>query len=616
MTRWAGGLAKVREDPRVEGVGRLGAFVASLAILALVAFGLLTMATMLRWLPVTLGILALAIVPLLWSRYVKGPRWVRFLGVAPVAVVVPVMALLGANAVWASAGGVHPERPEPGLAVAAIILAGVIYAYLRWVGQPAPPHASWWAGYSGAAAFGLLWWASEQLPDLKRGLTALATALATWIYLRRREVPEVRRPGRWAVGLAFVVVVVAPLMAEAVQGEHWLLAAVMAVALGAGVAGLYELGAVRGSQERRRARRVRGAYMLAGAVSTLIVAGVILTASDATDSLGDKPLPRAGPPRALPAIAHEHRPILLFDSGEEFRTPLDVEAMLKSKHVQLCPQGRGLLADCREVNGVEDLRNEFGNLRLDIREIQGADPVLPTTIYAQVRRDMVHEGWTDIDYWWYLANNPAGTGQGAMCGAGFVIPEITCFDHQSDWEGVTVVVDENRKLQEVHFAGHKFNVRVPWPRLESAYKTPALSSHTRGRDVARRPLVFIARGTHAAYPVPCKLATCEGGSVFEDTRHDGKHEWPCEGDACVQPFPARPGGAAGLASWNAFDGRWGSAVCIAKVYCARTKGPESPGKQGRFKHPWCFNRSAHTGNLSRPVKATPAECRPPGSAGH
>jgi hypothetical protein len=32
----------------------------------------------------------------------------------------------------------------------------------------------------------------------------------------------------------------------------------------------------------------------------------------------------------------------------------------------------------------------------------------------------------------------------AFCGAGLVIPGITCHDHQSDWEGLTVVVDRAR----------------------------------------------------------------------------------------------------------------------------------------------------------------------------
>ena len=50
-----------------------------------------------------------------------------------------------------------------------------------------------------------------------------------------------------------------------------------------------------------------------------------------------------------------------------FRTPLDVDRMLATGAVQLCPAGHGLLADCRVVSSASDLRNGFGNLRFDFQ---------------------------------------------------------------------------------------------------------------------------------------------------------------------------------------------------------------------------------------------------------
>jgi hypothetical protein len=318
----------------------------------------------------------------------------------------------------------------------------------------------------------------------------------------------------------------------------------------------------------------------------------------------ERPVPAAGPPATLPAAAIEHRPILLFDTGERFRTPLDVDKMLASGDVELCPQGDGLLASCRALARASDLRNGVGNLRFDTQQIQDAG--LPTTIYAHAVPDRLHPGWTDVDYWWYLPDNPANTALGAMCGAGMVIPEITCFDHQSDWEGVTVVVDGAGNPVAVHYAAHSHVIDVPWPALQAAVRAPALQRFARYGDLTKQPLVFVARGTHAAYPVPCRLSTCNGDSAFEDNSHDGGNPWPCTGTACVAPFPRTAAG--GNASWNAFDGRWGSAVCVAKVYCARSHAPRAPGRQGRFMRPWCFD-FAVAGDLNRPRPVRP---RPPG----
>ena len=65
-----------------------------------------------------------------------------------------------------------------------------------------------------------------------------------------------------------------------------------------------------------------------------------------------------------------------------------------------------------------------------------------STIYVRpVRREVNGRQFLYLDYWWYLPDNPARAGKGAFCGAGLVIPGVSCFDHQSDWEGITVKLD-------------------------------------------------------------------------------------------------------------------------------------------------------------------------------
>jgi hypothetical protein len=600
---------EVTDRADVRRVLRVTGRVSVAAILALFAFGTVMVATMLHWRYVAAGVLLLAVVPWLLDSLARRWRPVHVAAVTPVAVVVPVVTLLGVDVLWASARLPHLP-PAFGLAVAGVVVAGVAYVYLGWVGKKPPAHHRLWALYGVLAAIALAALTGQDALESKVILTASAVGGATWIYLQRAVGPAIKHPLWWALLLVGVAVVAAPLLVEAIQGGRISPVLLIAGALIAAVAGLNGLWLPGASERLRHARWAFGiALVFAVAVPLLTFAFIRVTSSTPVPPQ-EKLVPVAAATSPVPQVALDHRPILLFDTDERFRTPLDVDRMLITGHVRLCPEGNGLLADCRTVNGPTDLRNGFGNLRFDTQEIQ--DDRLPTTIYARAVPDELHHGWTDIDYWWYLPDNPANTAQGAMCGAGLVIPEITCFDHQSDWEGVTVVVDQRQNPVAVHYAAHNHVIEVPWTTLQAAVASKTLRPYAAGHDVANHPLVFVARGTHAAYPLPCRSSTCAGDTVFEDNRHDGKYAWPeeaCSTAECVIAFPRRVHGV-GDASWNAFDGHWGSAVCVAKVYCARAKAPQSPGKQGRYKHPWCFDFATGT-DLRRPhaVKPVPRQCQ-------
>jgi hypothetical protein len=315
-----------------------------------------------------------------------------------------------------------------------------------------------------------------------------------------------------------------------------------------------------------------------------------------------RPLPAPLAAAPLPAFAVEHLPILRFDRDERLHTPLDVDSLLASGLVELCPSGQGPLAACRRLHAAADLRNGVGHLRFDTQQVDRAP--LPTTLYVHSVPDRLRPGDTDLDYWWYLPDNPADSARGAMCGAGLVIPEITCFDHQSDWEGVTVEVrSSSGALVAVRYAQHAFVVQMTKQVLSAAWSRPEMRAYVAGPDVTRRPLVFVARGTHAAYPVPCGTETC-GGKDFADNEHDGALPWPagvrCSRPACLRAFPETAGRQP--AGWNAFDGQWGSAVCVSdRVHlCEQSDAPRAPGTQDRFKQPWCYQYVADA--VDRPRK--------------
>jgi hypothetical protein len=600
-------LLAVAKRPRAQRLLRLAEIVAALVIVALFAFGVVMVATMVSWLYVGLGVLLLAGWPLSIGLLPIRLRVLQLVGIGPVALLVPLLALLGTDVLWSSAGLPRPS-PAAGLAIAAVVVTAVAEFYLRWIGREPPPRHWLWAAYSVVAGIALAVLTSQDLPALGLVATAIFVGIALGLYLERKVGNSIRHPLWWALLLSGVALVILPLLAETIEGGRLSLTLLLVAAVITIVAALH--GLWRPGDDERRHRLAAWALsigVVCGIALPLLAFAFVRITSAAPSPAREEPLPAAGAPKPLPRAAVDHRPILLFDSGERFRTPLDVDEMLASGDVELCPEGNGLLAACRSIYGAGDLRNGFGNLRFDTQRVE--DDVVATTIYAHAVADKLHPGWTDIDYWWYLPDNPANTAQGAMCGAGLVIPEITCFDHQSDWEGATVVVDERQDPVAVHFAAHDHVVDVPWATLQAAMSGPALRPYAAGRDVADHPLVFVALGTHAAYPLPCLSSTCAGNTVFEDNRHDGRHAWPdapCSAPGCVTAFP-QPANGAGTASWNAFDGHWGSAVCVANVYCARSAAPRAPGRQARYQRPWCYDFAAGA-DLRHPRPAKPAGC--------
>jgi lysophospholipase L1-like esterase len=120
-------------------------------------------------------------------------------------------------------------------------------------------------------------------------------------------------------------------------------------------------------------------------------------------------------------------------------------------------------------------------------------------------------------------------------------------------------------------------------------------------ELATRPLVFSARGTHASYPVSCRAASCPHNAVpgikdteaLRDKPHDGQIPWSGLTDsrcasACVALLPTRRGGTE-PEGWNAWGGEWGTSNCAMGIVCVSADPPASPGQQPRYQHPWCTN---------------------------
>jgi hypothetical protein len=294
------------------------------------------------------------------------------------------------------------------------------------------------------------------------------------------------------------------------------------------------------------------------------------------------------------ALAQRIRPLLLFDEVEQ-RFPVDVGAVMVRGDVQACREALG--ADpCDPVRRPEEL--DLAADYLAFEDVRGARGGGEASAYYY--RLIARPGRLYVDYWWFFTRNPTPVAAGVFCAPGFRLPGKTCHEHASDWEGVTVVLgpctsdsarctpgpDGGRWAPiAVRYGQHEFLVSYPWATLIRLW-----------RDVERpdplRPVVFVARDSHASYPSRCRRRCTQfrsllGRPVREGT-HDGATPWRWNGadcGDCLQRLPLAGDGAP--AEWNAFKGRWGDQHCLLSgAYCDATGAPRAPPQQGRYKRPW------------------------------
>jgi hypothetical protein len=308
------------------------------------------------------------------------------------------------------------------------------------------------------------------------------------------------------------------------------------------------------------------------------------------------------------ALALRFRPVLLFDQRAQLDTPLDIDGFFASGRVDLCHDDQLSGSRCAPVLRASDLVN--GRTHLRIRRQKSGSEEPPSTIYVHPREVKVDgRALVLLDYWWYLDDNPASVGQGTSCGVGLTLPGKTCFDHQSDWEGMTVIVDRNDGSPvpiAVQYAQHAVVVRYAFEELQQywrdrraadrSWKDPRLLRNLPPSDEMQiRPLAFVARGTHATYRGICTAECSQVASDLKENSHDGLRGWPandtaeCIATRCVRLLPTRHSGRD-PALWNAYDGVWGDRRCILRgAFCTAELSPGSPATQKRYKNALAVN---------------------------
>jgi hypothetical protein len=121
-----------------------------------------------------------------------------------------------------------------------------------------------------------------------------------------------------------------------------------------------------------------------------------------------------------------------------------------------------------------------------------------------------------VTYWFFYAFNDAP-------------PPTNVFDHEGDWERISVQLDSHDKPVTVAYYQHDGYCTVPWSQ----------AGRHRGH-----PLAFSAKGTHATYPRAGSFAIADGLATDTTNRGDGWATYQNVDNARTQ-------------GWFGFGGAWG-----------------------------------------------------------
>ncbi|MBS1870620.1 MAG: hypothetical protein JSS99_13265 [Actinobacteria bacterium] len=361
-----------------------------------------------------------------------------------------------------------------------------------------------------------------------------------------------------------------------------------------------------GARRRRLIERIAelsaAELALLGLVALVAAAGGFLLCRTDLIPEGHSPAPTAFSDVAEPqagALAARFRPWLLFDRGELWR-PLDVSSFLAEGDHRFCTRAAGAVS-CRplpDATAFDDLARPGASAGaatyLDVAGSRLADYRGPQRCGSlddcgTGARSAIYYHATEsndrfyLDYWWFLRFNHFARSHPAIsCRVGATRTNGVCDEHEGDWEGVTVVTppDDDQHVDYVVYAAHKGTFRYAASTLQL-------------RD-GTRPVVYVAQGSHASYPAPCRSGchqppglAVDGVLELPEGDTDGTRPWARDGDDCVANRPGSCLESLALQPWNQWPGQWGAGCGDACGGNPGASSPRSPGLQPRYQAPWC-----------------------------
>jgi hypothetical protein len=301
-------------------------------------------------------------------------------------------------------------------------------------------------------------------------------------------------------------------------------------------------------------------------------------------------------------LAARFRPWLKFDSAEPWR-PLNVDYMFNEGTHRFCTrEARG--SKCVPIHDAAAFNRLAGDAHAgaatyvdiageDVTDYHGPAQCRPLLDCDRGERSAIYYHVTEsnnrfyVDYWWFLRfNHFPRSLPGFSCRSEFARKQSICDEHEGDWEGVTVVTrpEDNHHVDYVVYAAHKGTFRY----------SPSPKSLVDGT----RPIVYLAQGSHAAYPSDC-AGTCHqppelaaaGLIDLPEGRYDGKSSWGRNADRCEPNAQGSCLQSLTRQHWTAWAGQWGAGCAGACGGAIDANSPRSPGVQARYQTPWCSSQN-------------------------
>jgi hypothetical protein len=198
-----------------------------------------------------------------------------------------------------------------------------------------------------------------------------------------------------------------------------------------------------------------------------------------------------------------------------------------------------------------------------------------------------------IDYWlFYRFNHFYRSDPSLSCKSSIARKNGICDEHEGDWEGITAVTapGDDTTLDYVVYAAHKGTFRYAASEI--------------GLQDGTRPVVYVARGSHASYPKPCPgdcnqpiALAAQGLITLPESSFDGARDWARNADSCPANAPGScllslPRTDQNARAWTVWQGQWGAGCGDACGAQSEIGSPRSPGVQTRYQTPWCSTQGA------------------------